>query len=152
MALSAQTINYSIWTGLAGVALEYYKRRGSVGWKSLLMNGFGEKAVYNAMSVWLQSMNLPLLGSGLDANYLYQGVIGAVGAELRKTKGPLTGAEEQIFCSLIGHRLAAQWGGTFNGISGNISNMFANASGYSGATTAASTGGTGMPSQASGNP
>lgn len=155
--MSTYALNYAIWTGLVGVVLEWAKRRGGARWQTLLMKG-GEKAVVGLISSYLQQMNFTLIGNGLDANYIYNGIVGALEQELTKGgslygSGKLAGAEEQILCALIGHRLAANWGMAFEGISSNfafINNMFASSSGYNDASIPK--GGIGVPNQASGNP
>src|SRR4051794_21463981 len=89
-----------------------------------LMRGFLEKAIVNLLASYMQSMNITLLGSGLDANYIYNGILGALSAEFyRKDRDKLMGAEEQILCSLIGHRLAANFSGAFSGIGGYVSSF-----------------------------
>lgn len=151
--MSTYTLNYSIWTGAVGLVLEYWKRKGGVKWSTALMKGFGEKALIGLISSYLQQQNLPLVGVGLDANYIYNGLIGALSAEMmRSGKTPLTGAEEQILCALIGHRIAANFGQAFDVVSSNfgyLNNMFAGAAGYQGANIPNA--GTGIPSQNSGN-
>src|SRR6185437_15946171 len=127
MATNYDALNYSLWTGVVGVVLEYYKRRGSK-WETLLMKGFGEKAIVGLISSYLQMQNVPLLGNDLDANYIYNGILGALTEMYRHDRSKLMGAEEQILCALIGHRLAVNFGSTFNGFSSNfafINNMFA---------------------------
>jgi len=144
--------NYAIWTGVVGSVLEYYKKRG-VGWEKLLLHGFAEKAIVGLISTWLQNQNISLFGNGLDANYIYNGVVGAATTLITKNGVPLNSAEEQIFCALIGHRLAQNWATAFQGLTSNIpfiNNMFAGSSGYSGADIPNQ--GTSNPSQASGNP
>ncbi len=151
--MSTYALNYSIWTGAVGLVLEYWKRRGGAKWSTLLVKGFGEKAVLGLVSSYLQQQNLPLVGTGLDANYIYNGILGAISAEvMRSGKSSLSGAEEQILCALIGHRLAANFGKAFDSVSGQlgfINNMFAGSSGYQYAGIPEQ--GTGIPSQNSGN-
>lgn len=152
--MSTFPLNYGIWTGAVGLVLEYYKRKGGAKWSTLLVKGFGEKAVVGLVSSYLQLQNLPLLGNNLDANYIYNGILGALSAEvMRSGKAPLTGAEEQILCALIGHRLAVNFSRAFDSVSGQlgfINNMFSGSSGYQGADIPGA--GTGIPSQNSGNP
>ena len=151
--MSTYAINYAVWTGVVGAVLQYYKKQGR-GWKVLLTKGFGQKAVTGLISSYLQMQNVPLLGTGLDANYMYNGIVGALSSALMKDgKGPITSAEEQILCALIGHRLAANFGQTFdvvvNSLPTGFTNYFAASSGYVGATIPNP--GTGIPNMASGN-
>jgi len=57
------------------------KRKGGVKWSTLLVKGFGEKALIGLLSSYLQQQNLPLVGVGLDANYIYNGILGAFYAQ-----------------------------------------------------------------------
>ena len=52
--MSTYTLNYAIWTGAVGVVLEYYKRKGGMKWSTLLVKGFGEKALIGLLSSYLQ--------------------------------------------------------------------------------------------------
>lgn len=149
--MSTYALNYSVWTGLVGLVLEYSKRK-SGKWETLLMKGFAEKAIVGLISSYLQAQNLPVLGSGLDANYIYNGIIGALSEMYRHDRSKLQGAEEQILCALIGHRLASNFGMAFDSVTSNfgfINNMFAGSSGYQNATIPNA--GMGIPSQNSGN-
>ncbi len=151
--MATYALNYSIWTGVVGVVLEYYKSKGSK-WQTLLGKGFTEKAVYGLISSYLQMQGLPGVGSGLDANYIYNGIVGAAGEMLMRNpnRSKLQGAEEQILCALIGHRLAANWGMAFDSVTNNfgfVNNMFAGSSGYTGANVPNPA--TPTPSMASGN-
>ena len=83
--MSTYTLNYSIWTGAVGLVLEYWKRKGGVKWSTLFVKGFGEKALIGLISSYLQQQNLPLVGVGLDANYIYNGIIGALSAEMMRS-------------------------------------------------------------------
>lgn len=152
--MSTYAVNYSVWTGFAGVVLEWAKKRGGAKWETLLMKGFAEKAILNLASSYLTSMDIAVLGNGLDAQYIYSGVLGAVSAEFyrRGERSALQGAEELILCSLIGHRLAANFGRAFDGVTKNfkwVNDMFPGSSGYVGADIPNQ--GTPIPSQNSGN-
>lgn len=151
--MTTYAINYAIWTGAVGAVLQYYKKQGR-GWQSLLTKGFAQKAVTGLLSSYLQMQNVPLLGTGLDANYMYNGIIGALSSALMKEgKTPVTAAEEQILCALIGHRLAANFGQTFdvvvNSLPTGFTNYFASSGGYTGATIPNT--GTGIPNMNAGN-
>ena len=148
--MSTYALNYAVWTGLVGTVLEYYKRRGAK-METLLTKGFAEKAVVGLIGSYLQAQNLPLVGSGLDANYIYNGLLGALTEMYRHDRSKLQGAEEQVLCALIGHRLAANFGQAFDAGTVNlgfINNMFAGSGGYQGASIPNQ--GTPMPSMASG--
>ena len=133
--------------------MEYLKRKGGIRWETLLMKGFGEKAIVGLISSYLQQQDFMLVGSGLDANYIYNGLLAAVSSEVyRKERGKVQAAEEQILCALIGHRIAANFGQAFDSVTGNlgyINNMFAGSGGYTGASIPNQ--GTGIPSGNSGN-
>jgi hypothetical protein len=152
--MSAYAINYAFWTAVAGSFLEYAKRRGGGRWQTLLWKG-GEKGLVNLVATWAQNWDLPFLGSGLDANYLYNAAIAGVMAEIYKTPALQT-ASDQVLASLIGHRLAVNFATTTSGVSTWIgtnvpflSSMFANSGGYSGADIRAP--GVQTPSDNSGN-
>ena len=81
--MTTYAIKYAIWTGAVGAVLQYYKKQGR-GWQSLLTKGFAQKAVTGLLSSYLQMQNVPLLGTGLDANYMYNGIIGALSSALMK--------------------------------------------------------------------
>lgn len=150
--MSTLALNYAVWTGLVGVVLEYYKRKGYVKATTLLTKGFVDKGLVGLISSYLQQQNVPLLGGGLDANYIYNGIIGAASQMIRNEKSTLQGAEEQILCALIGHRLAANFGHAFDSVTSNFSwvnNMFSGSSGYQNANIPSQ--GTPTPSTNSGN-
>jgi hypothetical protein len=150
--MSTATLNYAVWTGAVGFVLEYLKRKGTR-WETLFMKG-GEKALVGLISSYIQMQGVPFLGTGLDANYIYNGILGAAVTEIHgRDRSKLQGAEEQILCALLGHRLAANWGTAFDTVTSNfgwINNMFAGSSGYQGATV--DNQGTPTPSMNSGNP
>lgn len=150
--MSKYAINYSFWTGAVGLVLEYTKRKGGK-WETLLIKGFAEKAVVGLLATYLQMQGFPVLGSELDANYIYNGILGAVTEMYRHDRSKLQGAEEQILCALIGHRLAQNFDMAFSGVVASnfsfINNMFAGASGYQGASIPNP--GMGIPNQNAGN-
>lgn len=150
--MSTYTLNYAFWTGLVGVVLEYYKRKGYVKLSTLATKGFGEKALLGLISSYLQQQNLPMLGAGLDANYIFNGLSGAIAQMALRDKSSLQGAEEQILCALIGHRFAANFGQAFDAVTSNftwLNNMYAGSSGYQNANVQNQ--GTPIPSTNSGN-
>lgn len=150
--MSTYSINYALWTGVTGAVLEYAKRKGGVRWQTLLYKGVFEKAIVSLIASYLQAQNVALLGNNLDANYIYNGVLASLMTMYTKDKSAIHGAEEQIACALIGHRLASNFGTAFDSVATKIpfiSNMFAGAGGYVNASIPDP--GTPMPSAASGN-
>ena len=151
VAMSTAALNYSIWTGIVGVILEYYKRRGHVKTSTLLTQGFLDKGAVCLISTYLQKQNFPPLGNRFDANYIYNGILGAASQMLQGNRSHLNGAEEQILCALIGSRISFYWGAAFDVVTSNfgwVNNMFAGSSGYTNADVRSE--GTPIPSMNSG--
>lgn len=148
-------LNVALWTGVTGVVLEYWKKKGSK-WESLLMNGLLEKGLVSAISSYLTAQNIPLIGGDFSSSLIYNGIVSAVAESIRhKGSNKLQAAEEQILCAIIGKRLAQNFGGAYNSIYTSVSgysSYFLSSSGYTGAQTPGSATGTGIPSTVSGNP
>lgn len=150
--MSTFSANYAIWTGIVGVVFEYWKRRGYVKVSTMLGKGFLVRGGVNAVSSFLEAQNIPLMGNGLDSNLIYNGVLGSLSEIVVGRGSALTGAEEQLMCSLIGHRLAVIWANAFDTVTSKfpgLNSMFQGSSGYQNATITSQ--GTPIPSTNSGS-
>lgn len=139
--------NYAFWAGIVGAVWEKYQHRGA-NLKTVSVEAL-EKAVITYISTMIQSYKIPLVGDGLDGNYLVNWGLGALTPNVyKKGRSMVQAGNEQLLISLVAHRLASVYSTGYQTLTSNFPTFWPFGNGYNG--TAVETNATGIPAS-SGN-